>query len=100
MSEGRETMRVVWLFAGAIVGATLTLATANAASAAEPKAGLNNGKAATGQPIEIGAVVGKTGPADFSGWAQAAAAYFACVNANGGINGRPIHYSVEDDQWN
>jgi branched-chain amino acid transport system substrate-binding protein len=33
------------------------------------------------------------------GW-QAAAAYFACVNANGGINGRPIHYSVEDDQWN
>jgi branched-chain amino acid transport system substrate-binding protein len=93
-------MRVVWLFAGAIVGATLTLATANAASAAEPKCGLNNGKAATGQPIEIGAVVGKTGPADFSGSAQAAAAYFACVNANGGINGRPIHYSVEDDQWN
>ena len=25
---------------------------------------------------------------------------FACVNANGGINGRPIHYSIEDDQWN
>src|ERR1700723_1761498 len=100
MSEGRETMRVVWLFAGAIVGATLTLATANAASAAEPKCGLNNGKAATGQPIGIGAVVGKTGPADFSGSAQAAAAYFNCVNANGGINGRPIHYSIEDDQWN
>jgi branched-chain amino acid transport system substrate-binding protein len=65
-----------------------------------PKCGMNNGKAASGPPIEIGAVVGKTGPADFSGSAQAAAAYFACVNANGGINGRPIHYSVEDDQWN
>ena len=39
-------------------------------------------------------------PGDFSGSAQAAAAYFACVNANGGINGRPIHYSIEDDKWN
>jgi len=88
------------MFAGAIVGAAVALATASGASAAEPKCGLSNGKPATGQPIEIGAVVGKTGPADFSGSAQAAAAYFACVNANGGINGRPIHYSVEDDQWN
>jgi branched-chain amino acid transport system substrate-binding protein len=93
-------MRLALMFAGAIVGAAVALATASGASAAEPKCGLSNGKAATGQPIEIGAVVGKTGPADFSGSAQAAAAYFACVNANGGINGRPIHYSVEDDQWN
>jgi branched-chain amino acid transport system substrate-binding protein len=70
------------------------------ALAANPiRCGLNNGKQATGTPIEIGAVVGKTGPADFSGSAQAAAAYFKCVNANGGINGRPIHYLVEDDQW-
>src|SRR6201988_5290360 len=93
-------MRIALMFTAAIVGAALALATASGASAAEPKCGLSNGKAASGQPIEIGAVVGKTGPADFSGSAQAAAAYFACVNANGGINGRPIHYSVEDDQWN
>jgi branched-chain amino acid transport system substrate-binding protein len=93
-------MKMTSMFAGAVVTAGLALATAGGASAAAPKCGLNNGKAATGQPIEIGAVVGKTGPADFSGSAQAAAAYFACVNANGGINGRPIHYSVEDDQWN
>jgi branched-chain amino acid transport system substrate-binding protein len=93
-------MRVALMFAGAIVAAAMALTTASGASAAEPKCGLSNGKAASGQPIEIGAVVGKTGPADFSGSAQAAAAYFACVNANGGINGRPIHYIVEDDQWN
>jgi branched-chain amino acid transport system substrate-binding protein len=93
-------MKAVWMFAGALLGACMVLATASGARAAEPKCGLSNGKAATGQPIEIGAVVGKTGPADFSGSAQAAAAYFACVNANGGINGRPVHYSVEDDQWN
>ena len=29
---------------------------------------------------------------------KAALAYFDCVNANGGINGRPIEYSWEDDQ--
>ncbi|MBK6864419.1 MAG: ABC transporter substrate-binding protein [Ideonella sp.] len=67
---------------------------------AQAKCGLNNGKAATGEPIPIGAVVGKTGPDDFSASAQAAAAYFKCVNANGGINGRPIDFIVADDQWN
>jgi branched-chain amino acid transport system substrate-binding protein len=88
------------MLALACTGFASALATVPAAAADAPKCGLSNGKAASGQPIEIGAIVGKTGPADFSGSAQAAAAYFNCVNANGGINGRPIHYSVEDDQWN
>ena len=88
------------MLALACTGLASALATMPAAAADAPKCGLSNGKAATGQPIEIGAIVGKTGPADFSGSAQAAAAYFNCVNANGGINGRPIRYSVEDDQWN
>ena len=60
-------MRVALMFAGAVVAAVTALTTAGGASAAEPKCGLGNGKAASGQPIEIGAVVGKTGPADFSG---------------------------------
>ncbi len=94
----QRTMTV--LLALAVTGLASALAIAPASAADAPKCGLNNGKAATGQPIEIGAIVGKTGPADFSGSAQAAAAYFACVNSNGGINGRPIHYSIEDDQWN
>jgi len=67
---------------------------------AEDKCGLGNGKKATGEPIQIGAIVGKTGPDDFSSSAQAAKAYFACVNANGGINGRPIQYTIQDDTWN
>jgi branched-chain amino acid transport system substrate-binding protein len=61
--------------------------------------GLGNGTPATGDPIVLGAVVGATGPADFSSAAQGAQAYFDCVNANGGINGRPIEYKVEDDGW-
>ena len=92
-------MSVKLTLTGVLFAAVVPMLTPGAAVAAgSPKCGLNNGKAATGQPIEIGAIVGKTGPGDFSGSAQAAAAYFACVNANGGINGRPIHYSVEDDQ--
>jgi branched-chain amino acid transport system substrate-binding protein len=67
---------------------------------AQAKCGLNSGKSAAGEAILIGAVVGKTGPDDFSASAQAAAAYFKCVNANGGINGRPVEYIVADDQWN
>lgn len=67
---------------------------------AAPQCGLNNGQKATGAPIKVGAVVGQTGPDDFSSSADAARAYFNCVNENGGINGRPIVYLVEDDQWN
>lgn len=62
--------------------------------------GLNNGEPATGDPILLGAVVAETGGDDFSSGADAAQAYFNCVNDNGGINGRPIQYIVEDDQWN
>ncbi|ROZ71292.1 ABC transporter substrate-binding protein [Ramlibacter sp. WS9] len=79
---------------------TIAAALASSGALAQSKCGLANGKKATGEPIAIGAVVGKTGPDDFSSSAQAAAAYFKCVNDNGGINGRPIDYIVADDQWN
>ena len=62
--------------------------------------GDGSGKAATGEPIVIGAITGKTGPDDFSNSTKAAKAYFDCLNANGGIKGRPVKYVVEDDQWN
>lgn len=87
------------------LGATVLLSTAFAGVAfaqasAKPSCGLSNGKKASGDPIAIGAVVGKTGPDDFSASSTAAAAYFKCVNENGGINGRPVDYIVADDQWN
>jgi branched-chain amino acid transport system substrate-binding protein len=62
--------------------------------------GKSPGKPATGAPIRVGAVVGKSGPADLSSSSLSAKAYFDCVNANGGIGGRPIKYSVVDDAWN
>jgi branched-chain amino acid transport system substrate-binding protein len=61
------------------------------------KCGLANGKEATGEPIRIGAIATMSGGLDFSSSPKSADAYFKCVNANGGINGRPIQYTFEDD---
>ncbi len=85
----------------ALVGAMALAASfaANAAFAA-PSCGANTGQAATGAPVIVGGIFSNGAPGDWSSSTDAAAAYFACVNANGGINGRPIEYSVEDDQWN
>lgn len=90
-------MKIRWK--GLFAGLALTTASAAAAHAA-PSCGDNSGKPATGEPIVIGAITGKTGPDDFSNSTRAAKAYFDCLNANGGIKGRPIRYLVEDDQWN
>ncbi|MEO8668040.1 MAG: ABC transporter substrate-binding protein [Bauldia sp.] len=75
------------------------LAAHPAAAADAPKCGLANGQKATGEPIVIGSITGRTGPTDFSSSSEAAGAYFKCVNDNGGINGRPIDFTIEDDAW-
>lgn len=67
---------------------------------ADPMCGMNSGEAATGAPVIVGGIHGNAAPGDFSASTDAAKAYFDCVNANGGINGRPIDYRVENDQWN
>jgi branched-chain amino acid transport system substrate-binding protein len=81
------------LFAGGL------LVSATAALAA-PTCGGNSGQAATGAPIKVGGIFGNAAPGDFSSSTTAARAYFDCVNANGGVAGRPIEYLTENDQWN
>jgi branched-chain amino acid transport system substrate-binding protein len=81
------------------IGLVVGLGAAHSAFANDD-CGLGNGQAAKGEPIQIGSIVGKTGPEDFSSSARAAAAYFKCVNANGGINGRPVAFTEQDDTWN
>ncbi|MEZ5652361.1 MAG: ABC transporter substrate-binding protein [Burkholderiaceae bacterium] len=71
-----------------------------ALATAAPECGANTGKPAAGKPIKIGGIHGNAAPGDFSSATDAAAAYFKCVNANGGVHGRPIQYMVENDQWN
>lgn len=88
------------LFTGAAALCLTSFATTAAADAHAPTCGLNTGEVASGDPIKVGGINGNAPPGDFSGGTDAAAAYFECVNANGGINGRPIEYMVENDQWN
>ena len=87
-------------FVALAAGAIMAFLSGGSASAADLKCGANTGKAATGEPIVIGGIVSITGPDNFSSSGFAAKAYFDCVNANGGINGRPIKYVMEDDGWN
>src|SRR5438876_610648 len=57
-------------------------------SGARLSCGLDNGQKAHGKAINVGAVVTASGGLDFSSAAKGAAAFFACVNDNGGIHGR------------
>lgn len=93
-------MKLRWKLLATPLMAGVALAIGTSAYAADRLCGLDNGKKAAGKPILVGAVVGKTGPDDFSSAAASARAYFMCVNENGGINGRPIEYLIEDDKWN
>jgi branched-chain amino acid transport system substrate-binding protein len=66
--------------------------------AAKPSCGDNTGQKATGKPIPIGGITSMTGLGSFKEGADAVAAYFHCLNDNGGIHGRPVTYHAEDDQ--
>ena len=73
---------------------------APALAQADVVCGENTGEAATGTPIKVGGIHGNSAAGDFSSATDAATAYFSCINANGGIHGRPVEYMVENDQWN
>jgi branched-chain amino acid transport system substrate-binding protein len=62
----------------------------------ETKCGAGTGQKASGEPIKLGAIVTKIPGIDFTDITDAANAYFDCVNDNGGINGRPIDYVVQE----
>ena len=62
--------------------------------------GSKPGVKATGTPINIGAINTKQPGTDFSDIENMTGAYFACVNANGGINGHPIKFFPVTEQTN
>jgi len=79
-------------------GAATSASTTAKTAAATAKCGLGNGKKATGEPIKLGGIAVKQPGTDFTDIPNTAKAYFACVNDNGGINGRPIQYTYETEQ--
>ena len=62
----------------------------------ETKCGMAHGEKATGTPIKVGSITTKIPGIDFTDGSDAAAAYFKCVNDNGGINGHPVDFIVEE----
>src|SRR5690349_10288618 len=70
----------------------------SASSVDTSKCGPKPGQQATGTPIRIGTIDTKQPGTDFSDGPNMINAYFACVNANGGVNGHPLKLFVEYDQ--
>src|ERR1700690_1467568 len=80
--------------------ASAPAASSSASTVSTSSCGTKPGVAATGTPINIGAINTKQPGTDFSDIENMAGAYFACVNANGGINGHPIKYFPVTEQTN
>jgi branched-chain amino acid transport system substrate-binding protein len=70
------------------------------ASATKATCGKGTGKKATGTPIKLGGIDMLIPGVDFTTIGKTANAYFQCVNDNGGINGRPIKYTLYTEQLN
>jgi branched-chain amino acid transport system substrate-binding protein len=86
----------VALMAAAWAGAQGTAATVGSGTASATKSvcGLGNGKKAKGVPIKLGGIAMLIPGVDFTTIGKVAKAYYDCVNDNGGINGRPIKYTL------
>jgi branched-chain amino acid transport system substrate-binding protein len=76
--------------AGFAVSSSSQAATKASAASATSSCGPKPGVAAKGSPITLGAINTKQPGTDFSDIENMEGAYFACVNANGGVNGHPI----------
>jgi branched-chain amino acid transport system substrate-binding protein len=77
-----------------------TSASGTSAAVSTTSCGTKPGVAATGTPIALGGIVTNQPGTSFTDIANMANAYFACVNANGGINGHPVKYYIETEQTN
>jgi branched-chain amino acid transport system substrate-binding protein len=73
---------------------------AGAATVNTSQCGSKPGVKATGTPIPLGAIATNQPGTSFTDIPYMARAYFDCVNANGGINGHPIKYTIATEQTN
>ena len=91
---GVAFMAVLGAFVVAAIGSGSSVASTGAikahAAASTSSCGPKPGVKATGTPIPVGAIDTKVPGTDFSDIENMEGAYFACVNANGGVNGHPI----------
>src|ERR1700759_3081397 len=71
---------------------------AGAATVDTSSCGSKPGVKATGTPIRLGAIATNQPGTSFTDIPNMAKAYFDCVNANGGVNGRPLKLYIETEQ--
>jgi branched-chain amino acid transport system substrate-binding protein len=83
---------------GASSATTAATTASTAASTSTSSCGPKPGVKATGTPINIGTIDTKQPGTDFSDGPNMINAYFACVNANGGVNGHQLKLYVIYDQ--
>jgi len=81
-------------------GTPAATSTPGASAVSTSQCGTKPGAAATGTPIPLGAIATNQSGTSFTDIPNMAAAYFACVNANGGINGHPVKLYIETEQTN
>ena len=85
---------------GGSSGSGTASAAPSSAAVNTSQCGTKPGVKATGTPIPLGAIATNQPGTSFTDIPNMAAAYFACVNANGGINGHPIKLYIETEQTN
>src|SRR5215469_13468450 len=106
-----QRLRVPAIAVVATAALAVAACSSSSSSSSSPGAGSTSSSSAaltasapgiTATTITIGSHQPLTGPAapGYSEIAPAAAAYFAYVNANGGVNGRKIDYKYLDDAYN
>ena len=87
--------------AAAVTAAALTLAACGSSGEGAPEA-TEDVPGITESTVKVGTHQPLTGPAaaGYASISPATKAYFDYVNANGGVHGRTIEYSVKDDGYN
>jgi branched-chain amino acid transport system substrate-binding protein len=89
----------IWCARGwraAVAAAVAAVAAAGCGSPA-PAGGGSPAAPGSGPPIRVAALASLTGAASFAGWQLGAKAYFDYLNRHGGINGRPVDFTILDD---
>ncbi|WP_341393622.1 ABC transporter substrate-binding protein [Arthrobacter sp. G119Y2] len=102
MTSSRYSATKFSVLAAAATAATLALAGCGSSGGGDSPAAAEDVPGITDTTVSIGTHQPLTGPAA-SGYATispATKAYFDYVNANGGVNGRTIEYTVKDDGYN
>jgi branched-chain amino acid transport system substrate-binding protein len=82
---------------GSTAASATSTSAGSSASANTSQCGPKPGVAATGTPIVLGAINTKQPGTDFTDISNMEAAYFACVNANGGVNGHAIKLQLQTE---